>query len=99
MIQKKMCMQQIQYAVDLVRSKYFSAKQSLDTMVMPCDLGWSWANIYGSAVGWLENTRMSMQPIWYYNIEGEQKLSTLGQMSKQAQFKKYMSDQAVLWPK
>ena len=27
---------------------------------VPCwDLGWSWANIYGSSVGWLENTRMS----------------------------------------
>ena len=32
-------------------------------------------------------------------LEGEQKLSTLGQMLKQAQFKKYMSDEAVLWPK
>ena len=30
---------------------------------MPCDLGCSWANIYGSSVGWLENTRISMQPI------------------------------------
>ena len=29
------------------------------------DLGWSWANIYGSSVGWLENTRMSTQPICY----------------------------------
>jgi hypothetical protein len=26
---------------------------------MPCDLGRSWASIYGSSVGWLENTRMS----------------------------------------
>ena len=32
-------------------------------------------------------------------LEGEHKLSTLGKMSKQAQFKKYMSDQAVLWAK
>ena len=34
-------------------------------------------------------------PLWE-NIEGEQKLSTPGQMSKQAQLKKYMGDQAVL---
>ena len=32
-------------------------------------------------------------------VEGEQKLNSLGQMSKQAQFKKYISDQAVFWPK
>ena len=32
-------------------------------------------------------------------LEGEHKLSTLGQMFKQAWFKKYMSDEAVLWPK
>ena len=25
---------------------------------MPCDLGWSQANIYGSSIGWIENTRM-----------------------------------------
>ena len=31
--------------------------QSLNAVVMPCDLGWSWANIYGSSVGWLENTK------------------------------------------
>ena len=28
-------------------------------------VGWSWANIYDSSVGWLENTRMSTQPICY----------------------------------
>ena len=39
--------------------------QSLDTVAMPCYLGRSWANIYGSSVGWLENTRMSMQTICY----------------------------------
>ena len=36
--------------------------------VKPCPtfrFGWSWANIYGSSVGWLENTRMSTQPICY----------------------------------
>ena len=32
---------------------------SLNTVVMPCDFGQSWANIYGSSIGWLENTRMS----------------------------------------
>jgi hypothetical protein len=34
-------------------------------VVMPCDFDWSWANIYGSSVGWLENTSMSTQPICY----------------------------------
>ena len=32
---------------------------------MPCDFGRSWANIYGISVGWLENTRISTQPICY----------------------------------
>ena len=32
-------------------------------------------------------------------LEGEHKLSTLDQMFKQAQFKKYMSNEAVFWPK
>ena len=30
---------------------------------MPCDLGQSLSNIYGSSEDWLENTRMSTQPI------------------------------------
>ena len=34
---------------------------------MPCNLGWSQANIYGSSVGWLENTKISIQPICYLN--------------------------------
>ena len=41
---------------------YISAMHSLivlNTVVMPCDLGQSWDNIYGSSVGWLENKRMS----------------------------------------
>ena len=33
--------------------------------VLKCDLGRSWANISGSSVGWVENTRMSTQPICY----------------------------------
>ena len=36
---------------------------SLNTIVMPCYLGWSWGNIHSSCVGWLEGTRMSTQPI------------------------------------
>jgi hypothetical protein len=32
---------------------------------LPCDLGRSWANIYGSSVGRLENTRLSTQHICY----------------------------------
>ena len=35
----------------------------INTVIMSCDLGRSWASIYGSSVGWLENTRMSKQPI------------------------------------
>ena len=31
---------------------------------MPCDLGRSWAKIYGNSVRWLENTSMSMQPMY-----------------------------------
>ena len=31
------------------------------------NLGWSWANIYGSSVGWLKNTKISTQPICYQN--------------------------------
>ena len=31
-----------------------TCKQSLNTVVMPCDLCWSWANIYGSSVGCTE---------------------------------------------
>jgi hypothetical protein len=27
---------------------------SLNTVVVPCDLGQSWAKIYGSSVGWLK---------------------------------------------
>ena len=29
------------------------------------DLGQSWAKIYGSSVGWLENTSTSTQPFYY----------------------------------
>ena len=32
-------------------------------VVLHWNLVWSWANIYGSSVGWLKNTRMSTQPI------------------------------------
>ena len=45
------------FAIETIVLKY--------TKVMPCDLDQSWANIYGSSVGWLENTRMSTQPICY----------------------------------
>ena len=34
---------------------------------MPCDLGRSLANIYGSSVAYLENTRLSTQPFCYIN--------------------------------
>ena len=37
--------------------------------MLVCDLGWSRANIYGSSVGWLENTRMSTQPICYLKLK------------------------------
>ena len=40
---------------------------------MPCDLGWSWANIHGSSVSWLVNTKMSMQTIcskYVFILEG-----------------------------
>ena len=41
-------------------------------VVMPCDLGRSWANIYGNSVGRLENTRMSMHNVNYllFVLEG-----------------------------
>ena len=37
---------------------------TLDTVVIPCDLSRSWANSYGSSIGWLENTRISTQPFF-----------------------------------
>ena len=37
----------------------------LKYIVIPCDLGWSRAYIYDSSVGWLEITKMSMQPTCY----------------------------------
>ena len=56
---------------DLISKTGYLRPQSLNTAVMPCDLGRSWANIYGSSVGWLESTRMSKQPIYLlFILEG-----------------------------
>ena len=30
----------------------------LNTVVLPCDLGGFGSNIYGSSIGWLENTKV-----------------------------------------
>ena len=45
--------------------QYWEHSPFKNTVVMPCDLSLSRANLYGSSVGWLENKRMSMQPICY----------------------------------
>ena len=50
---------------DVDNCKYDLDHSVLNTMVMPCDLGRSLANIYGSSVVWLENTGMSTQRICY----------------------------------
>jgi hypothetical protein len=42
---------------------------------MPCDLGQSWAKIYGSSVGWLKNTSMSTQPTYMLFILEEIKIA------------------------
>ena len=40
-----------------------SNSEPLNTVVMTWDLDRSWASVYGSSVGCLENTRMSTQPL------------------------------------
>jgi hypothetical protein len=46
-------------------------------VVLPCDLGRSWANIYGSSVGWLENTRISCNLSAIYIVRNQNSINNI----------------------